>query len=118
MDTITSLARSPTSLTNLLSASADGEVRLWDLATRCCRAMLPGHAGAVRGVAFTADGGSAVTCGDDQMVRLWRLPPPGVSLATPEEAAEQEEEDEEEGGGRQARRTRRRRAVAGGGDGV
>lgn len=43
------LARHERSLSLLLSGSYDGEVRIWDLPRKKCKAHLQAHAGWVRG---------------------------------------------------------------------
>lgn len=73
-DGVTALATNPRSLTACLSAAADGEVRLWDVTTRRTLRRLVGHAGSVHGLCFGPDGETAVSCGDDCSVRLWRAP--------------------------------------------
>ena len=54
-----------------VSASADGTLRSWNVATGSPIAAFAGHRGAVNGVACTADGKLVVSCGDDGTVRLW-----------------------------------------------
>ncbi len=54
----------------LASASEDGTVRLWDLASGESRA-LRGHEGAVTWVAFSQDGQQVLSAGQDGTVRLW-----------------------------------------------
>lgn len=65
-----------------LAMSADGRlvltaqgvsVRVWDAAGREL-VKLNGHTNAVRGIAVTAEGGLALTGGDDRTLRLWELP--------------------------------------------
>lgn len=56
----------------LLSASMDGTVKIWDTtADRSCRRTYAGHAGAVRDVAFSADGSKFLSCAYDRYTRLW-----------------------------------------------
>jgi WD40 repeat protein len=54
----------------------DGEVWLWDVAAARERAVLRGHAAAVRALAFSPDGKTLVSGSDDQTVRLWEASPP------------------------------------------
>src|SRR5437899_415849 len=65
------LAVSPDGAHVLGGAQADGKLRLFDARTGKELRRLPGHAGWVTGVAFSADGGRAVTCGEDAEVKLW-----------------------------------------------
>jgi WD40 repeat protein len=61
--------------TRLLTAGfGDRTVRLWDVATARELKRFEGHGGAALGVAFSADGGFALSCDARATVRLWRLP--------------------------------------------
>mmetsp|Transcript_729 Transcript_729/g.2165 ORF Transcript_729/g.2165 Transcript_729/m.2165 type:complete len:450 (-) Transcript_729:146-1495(-) len=73
-DGVTCLARSPAQLNSLVSGTADGTVRLWDVAAQRCLRRLEGHTAAVRGAAVAPNGLVAVSCSTDATVRLWRLP--------------------------------------------
>lgn len=57
----------------LLSGSADGTVRLWDLADTKLPEVIAygGHEGAITGVAFNSDGSQAASSAADQSVHLW-----------------------------------------------
>jgi eukaryotic-like serine/threonine-protein kinase len=46
-------------------------LQMWDPATGWLRATLPGHAGTVMCLAYTADGAGLVTGGYDKVLRLW-----------------------------------------------
>jgi WD repeat and SOF domain-containing protein 1 len=72
-DGVTCLARNPKRLNSLLSGSADGEVRLWDVAARRCLRRLVGHKAAVKGLSVTPDGEGAVSCSTDCTVKLWKV---------------------------------------------
>jgi WD40 repeat protein len=56
-----------------VSASDDGTVRVWDLATGRVLCALTGHAGPVTAVAVTPDGRRAVSASDDRTLRVWDL---------------------------------------------
>lgn len=73
-DGITALARNPRSLNSIVSGAADGEIRIWDIALKRTLRRLVGHTGAVRGIAFAPDGETAVSCGTDSTVKLWKVP--------------------------------------------
>lgn len=72
-DGITCLARNPRRLNCLLSGSADGDIRLWDLPARRCLRRLVGHTGAVKGVSVTPDGEACVSASTDCTVKLWKV---------------------------------------------
>jgi WD40 repeat protein len=69
-NTVLRMALSPEGR-RLASASTDGTVRVWDLASGESRA-LRGHVGAVVHVAFSRDGRRVLSAGQDGTVRLWR----------------------------------------------
>ena len=59
-----------------MAAHYDEVLRLWDIETGKVLLRLEGHVGSPLSVAFTADGGHAVSGGTDGTVRLWRLEGP------------------------------------------
>ena len=56
---------------DLVSASADGTARVWDVSTGQARAAMRGHAGPVASAAFSPDGGRVVTASADGTSRIW-----------------------------------------------
>ena len=53
------------------SASRDGTVRLWDVATESNTATLPGHTGLVNSVAFSSDSNMLASGAWDCFINLW-----------------------------------------------
>lgn len=71
-DGITAMATHPQRLAWMASGAADGEVRLWDLTGRRTVASLAEHSALVRGLAFTPDGSTLISAGDDKQLAFWR----------------------------------------------
>ncbi|KAF3434279.1 hypothetical protein FNV43_RR25382 [Rhamnella rubrinervis] len=74
VDAISCMAKNPNHLKGIFSGSMDGDIRLWDIASRKTVCQFPGHQGAVRGLAVSTDGRILVSCGTDCTVRLWNVP--------------------------------------------
>jgi len=70
-DGITVLAKHPAKLSEVVSAAADGEIRIWDLATRTCSRSWQGHEGVVRGLAYTNTEHRVLSCADDKTIKTW-----------------------------------------------
>ena len=56
-----------------LSCSADGTIRLWDVASGQQLRRFQGHSGGVTKATFSPDGRHALSCGQDRTIRLWEL---------------------------------------------
>jgi WD40 repeat protein len=57
----------------LASASDDGVARIFDADSGRLQRTLPGHAGTVTSVAFSAQGDRVVTGGADETIRIWNI---------------------------------------------
>jgi WD40 repeat protein len=55
----------------LATASLDGTVKLWDVASGTNTATLAGHTAGVTGVAFSRDATMVISCSLDKTVRFW-----------------------------------------------
>ncbi|KAG2394424.1 Guanine nucleotide-binding protein [Vigna angularis] len=74
IDAISCMTKNPSQLKGIFSGSMDGDIRLWDLASRQTVCQFPGHQGAVRGLTASTDGKVLVSCGTDACIRLWNVP--------------------------------------------
>ncbi|XP_031383600.1 DDB1- and CUL4-associated factor 13 [Punica granatum] len=83
VDAVSCMAKNPSYLKGIFSGSMDGDIRLWDIASRRTVCQFPGHQGAVKGLTASTDGRVLVSCGADCTVRLWNVP-----IATLEESAD------------------------------
>lgn len=68
--TVWSVAFSPDS-SLLATASQEGQIRLWDMASRKLRHTLEGHTALVRSVTFSPDGKTLYSGGHDLTLRIW-----------------------------------------------
>ncbi|MED6158560.1 hypothetical protein PIB30_033779 [Stylosanthes scabra] len=71
IDGVSCMAKNPTQLKWIFSGAMDGDIRLWDIASRRTVCQFPGHQGAIRGLTVSTDGRMLVSCGTDCTVRLW-----------------------------------------------
>ncbi|KAK4766500.1 hypothetical protein SAY87_008142 [Trapa incisa] len=76
LDAVSCMAKNPNYLKGIFSGSMDGDIRLWDIASKRTVCQFPGHQGAVRGLTASTDGRILVSCGTDCTVRLWTVPIP------------------------------------------
>lgn len=70
-DGVSCFAKHPTSLASLTSGSYDGDICVWDLATRNKIKHFNAHEGFVRGITYTTSGSHFISCGDDKTIKLW-----------------------------------------------
>ncbi|GJQ81524.1 hypothetical protein Trydic_g4886 [Trypoxylus dichotomus] len=75
-DAVYCIGKHPLQLSVLLSASYDGEVRVWDLAQRKCLRDFMAHEGVVRGIIYIPDGTQFITLGDDKTIKTWKTQMP------------------------------------------
>jgi WD repeat and SOF domain-containing protein 1 len=66
-----------------ISGSCDGELRIWDLATRKVAWNTIAHTGYVRGVAPDVTGFTFYSCGDDKTIKHWALQPEDTEKVEP-----------------------------------
>jgi WD40 repeat protein len=55
----------------LISGSVDQTIRVWEVKTGQCLAILKGHESRVRSVAFSPDGKLILSSSDDGTIKLW-----------------------------------------------
>ncbi len=74
-DGVYCMARDMSDLKMVASGSADGEVRVWNLASRKCVWSADAHPGSfVKGVGFIPNrSGQFLSCANDQVVKLWNV---------------------------------------------
>jgi WD40 repeat protein len=58
----------------IVTGSHDNTVRVWDISTGKCRAILTGHTGPITSVAISADNSFIVTGSGDNTARVWDAP--------------------------------------------
>jgi WD repeat and SOF domain-containing protein 1 len=90
-DTVTATCMSRNALAPFVSAAADGEIRIWDLASQSLVQALPGaHSRNITGLVFANDGRTFYSCSDDGYWKSWNLFPtdgthygPCLSVSSP-----------------------------------
>lgn len=71
-DGVSSMAKHPSRLAVLASGAFDGEIRIWDLATRKCTRSFVAHEGWVRALCYTPNGKAFTSVGDDKTIKTWK----------------------------------------------
>lgn len=72
-DGVHTLCKHPAHLSILLSGSCDGEIKIWNLATRKCLQTLTAHEGFVRGLCMNQSASTLISCGNDKIIKQWRI---------------------------------------------
>lgn len=70
VDGVYALAKDPTALERVASASGDGVVKVWDLPTQSEVWQSQAHQNLVKGICWTQDQ-KLLSCGTDRFVKLW-----------------------------------------------
>ena len=83
MDGVHCMAKSPTTLSTLISGGCDGEVIRWDVSDRASVWRAEAHRGFVRGLAFSRLGHHFVSASDDRTVQLWSASAAASDGSTP-----------------------------------
>ncbi len=71
-DGVNCLARSPKSLSTLISGSCNGEVKIWNLTRREEVKSIQAHNGFVRDICFNCAGDRIFSVGDDKIIKQWK----------------------------------------------
>eukprot|EP00741_Cyanophora_paradoxa_P002677 tig00000615_g2597.t1 len=88
-DGVFCMAKNPTQISQIISGSCDGELRIWSLSHSKCTWRVNAHSGFVRGVAVSRRGEYLVSCGDDKTVKLWGLSDIGAPEGEQEEVGDE-----------------------------
>jgi len=93
-DGITASCTSRNALVPFVSGSADGEIRIWDLASRTAVVELPGaHSRMVNGLIFANDGRMFYSCSDDGLIKSWAVYPSSASTSNDDHDDDDDEND-------------------------
>jgi WD repeat and SOF domain-containing protein 1 len=93
-DVVQCMMKHPTSLSTLVSASADGEIRIWNIATRKCIRSFRAHDGVVRALCAPRSGEYFFSLDGNANIKQWKLNPFSSSIAS----SGQEDEDADDSG--------------------
>lgn len=72
-DGISVLAKSAKHISNVVSGSWDGEIRMWDLTTKNCLFSIFAHQRFVKGISFDNTGSLIYSCGDDNDINIYNV---------------------------------------------
>eukprot|EP00045_Choanoeca_perplexa_P006130 m.52094 g.52094 ORF g.52094 m.52094 type:complete len:451 (+) comp13480_c0_seq5:166-1518(+) len=80
--------RHPKRLSVVLSGACDGELRIWNLATKKCLYAKTLHEGFVRGVCVTPSARQFITVGQDKTIKIAKMDQVGVEVADNDDVEE------------------------------
>lgn len=72
-DAVKCVARAHKYLSQVYTGSCDGEIKFWNLASKKCTRAIRAHEGFVRGLISTHDDRFLFSCGDDGLIKQWRV---------------------------------------------
>lgn len=72
-DVVQCLLKHPTSLSTLVSGAADGEIRIWNIATRKCVNSFRGHDGIVRALCAPRSGDYFFSLDSNANIKQWKV---------------------------------------------
>ena len=93
-DMVQCMMKHPTSLSTLVSGSADGEIRIWNIATRKCIRSLRAHDGIVRALCAPRSGEYFFSLDGNANIKQWKLNQFSGSIAS---SGQEDEETDESG---------------------
>ena len=94
-DSVYALAKHPTAISRMVSGSADGEIRVWNLQTQETVWKAKAHRGFVRGLcASPSRFGQIMSIGDDRAIRLWDDKDHDISASAPTPSQNEEKPTE------------------------
>jgi WD repeat and SOF domain-containing protein 1 len=73
MDGVHTLSKHPTQLNIILSGACDGEIKVWNIASRKCIKTYNAHEGFVRGICINPSADMFFSCGNDKIIKHWNF---------------------------------------------
>ena len=58
---------------NIISASRDKSIRVWEVATGFCKKTIEGHDEWIRRVVIDSEENLMASCGNDQLIKIWNF---------------------------------------------
>ena len=72
-DSIQCMMKHPKSLSTLVTAAADGEIKVWNIPQRKCLRSFKGHDSIVRGLCYQSSGDHFFSLDSDAHIKQWKL---------------------------------------------